>query len=211
IRALAPNATITVQARHSFQAEMASHMGAAHLLSGENGSAAVARYTGAKHFQRRFGGELLIGGFYAVYDTVGTHATVQNALRWTRAGGAVVLTGSHLAPMLLDMTPVWHQEVRLLGATGHGTERWPANAPQVSWGGDDGGRVSTFSLAAALIRERRLTPQRLITHRFPLGEVRRAVQTARDKVEHKTIKVLLDIRDIPAVPPTETEIELEQS
>ena len=210
IRALAPNASITVQARHPFQGEMATHLGATQMIEAGNGSAGVARYTGAKHFRRRFGGELLIGGFDAVYDTVGTRDTVQNALRWARAGGAVVLAGSHLAPMLLDMTPVWHQEVRLLGATGHGTERWPANAPQVSWGGDDGGRVSTFGLAAALIRERRLTPQRLITHRFPLREVRRAVQTARDKAEHKTIKVLLDIRDIPNVPLTEAEVDLEQ-
>src|SRR5262249_26248766 len=110
IRALAPNATITVQARHPFQAEMATHLGATQMLDAGSDSASVARYTGAKHFRRRFGGELLIGGFDSVYDTVGTRATVQNALRWVRAGGAVVLAGSHLAPMRLDMTPVWHQE-----------------------------------------------------------------------------------------------------
>jgi threonine dehydrogenase-like Zn-dependent dehydrogenase len=209
IRALAPNAAITVQARYPFQAEMATQLGAARMLDARDGSADVARYTGAKHFRRPFGGEMLVGGFDAVYDTLGTQATVQNALRWVRAGGAVVLAGSHLAPMLLDLTPIWHQEVRLLGATGHGTERWPANAPRVSWG-DDGGRVSTFALAAALMRERRLTPQRLITHRAPLREVRRAVQIARDKAEHKAIKVLLDIRDVPNVPLTEAEVDLDQ-
>ncbi|MGZ3638432.1 MAG: hypothetical protein ACXVCX_11420, partial [Ktedonobacterales bacterium] len=82
---------------------------------------------------------------------------------------------------------------------GHGAENWPGIAGLATWGGDNGGRVSTFALAAALIREGRLTPQRLITHRFPLREVRRAVETTRDKAEHHTIKVLLDIRDIPAI------------
>lgn len=199
LRAMSPHVVITVLARHPFQVEMATHMGASRILYPEDGAAGVARYTGARHFRRRFGGELLIGGFDAVYDAVGTPSSVQNALRWVRAGGAVVLAGSHLAPMTLDMTPVWHQEVQLIGATGHGTERWPGNAPFASWEGVDGGRVSTFALAAALMRERRLTPQRLITHRFPLREVRRAIEVARDKAQHKAIKVLLDIRDVPSV------------
>ncbi|MGH2515127.1 MAG: hypothetical protein ACRDHP_05680, partial [Ktedonobacterales bacterium] len=63
-------------------------------------------------------------------------------------------------------------------------------------GGDNGGRVSTFALTAALSRERRLTPHRLVTHRFPLREVRRALAVAHDKEAFRAIKVLLDIRDV---------------
>jgi threonine dehydrogenase-like Zn-dependent dehydrogenase len=206
IRALTPHAEITVQARYSFQAEMASNLGAAHILSAADGSADVARYTGAHRFSRPLGGEMLVGGFDAIYDTVGTDDSLQSALRWVRAGGTVVLAGAHLAPMRLDMTPIWHQEIRLLGALEHGTERWPGNAALVGWQADGGDRVSTFALAAALLRERRLTPQRLITHRFPLREVRRAVEVARDKAEHKAIKVLLDIRTVPNLPLDELEL-----
>ena len=86
----------------------------------------------------------------------------------------------------------------MLGATGHGTENWPNDAgpsPWAGWMGDNGARVSTFALAAALMRDQRLTPQRLITHRFPLREVRQALEVAKDKRTHHSIKVLLDIRD----------------
>lgn len=199
IRALSPNAHITVLARYPFQVEMATHLGATRMLYPEEGSAGVARLLDAQHFKRRLGAELLIGGFDVVYDTVGSSATLQQALRWVRGAGTVVLVGSRMTPMRLDMTPVWHQEVTLIGATAHGTEGWPGNAGLATWSGGDGGRVSTFALAAALVRERRLTPQRLITHRFPLREVRRAVETARHKAEHHAIKVLLDIRDVPEV------------
>ena len=199
IRALSPNVNITVLARHPFQIEMATRMGATRILYQEDSTAGVARLTGAQHYRKRFGGELLVGGFDVIYDAVGTPETLQNALRWARAGGAIVLVGEHLTPMRLDMTPLWHQEIQLIGSAAHGMESWPGNAGITTWGGNEGGRVSTFALAAALIQERRLTPQRLITHRFPLREVRRAIATARDKNEHRSIKVLLDIRNVPSV------------
>jgi threonine dehydrogenase-like Zn-dependent dehydrogenase len=160
----------------------------------------VARLTGARHFKRRFAPDLLVGGFDVVYDCVGSADSLQDALRWVRGGGTVVLVGARRAAMELDMTPLWHQEITLVGATGHGTESWPGSAGVAHWGGDNGGRISTFALAAALIREGRLTPQRLITHRFPLRHIRIAVQTARDRAEHDAIKVLLDIRDVAPMP-----------
>jgi threonine dehydrogenase-like Zn-dependent dehydrogenase len=200
LRGLSPNTLITVEARHPFQAEMASTMGASHLLSPAEGSAGVARYTGAKRFSKRGGAELLIGGFDAVYDTVGTEDSLQRALHWVRAGGAVVLAGAHLGRMRLDLTPVWHQEVRLFGALEHGSERWPGDTVLSGWAADSGGRVSTFALAAALMRERRLAPQLLITHRFPLREVRNALAVVRDEAEHHAVKVLLDIRDVSNIP-----------
>lgn len=199
VRALSPNANITVLARYPFQVEMATHLGASRMLYPEEGTAGVARLMDAQHYKRKLGGELLVGGFDVVYDAVGSSATLQNALRWVRGGGTVVLVGSQMTPMRLDMTPLWHQEITLIGATAHGTESWPGAAGMANWAGADGGRVSTFALAAALVRERRLTPQRLITHRFPLREVRRAVETARNKAANHAIKVMLDIRDVPAV------------
>lgn len=198
VRALAPNANITVRADYPFQIEMATKMGATRILYREEGMASVARITGGRHFKRRFGPELLLGGFDVIYDTLGTPGSIQAALRWARAGGTVVLAGQHLAPMQLDLTSIWHQEISLIGATAHGTESWPGGQGPVTWG-DSGGRVSTFALTAALIRERRLTPQRLVTHRFPLREVRRALAVAHDKEAFRAIKVLLDIRDVAGV------------
>lgn len=196
LRVLAPNANITVRADAAFQVEMATRMGATRILYKEDGTAGVARITGARHFHRRFGPNLLLGGFDVIFDTTGTTTTLQAALRWVRGGGKVVLVGKRIESMRLDLTPIWHQEIALIGATGHGTETWPGGQGMAAWSGENGGRVATFALAASLIRERRLTPARLVTHRFPLREVRRAVAVAHDNDEHRAIKVLLDIRDV---------------
>ncbi len=193
LRALAPHAAVTVLARYSFQAEQAERVGAMHILRRDDQAAEAARITGGRHYAGRHDTEVLAGGFDVIFDTVGTAETLQRALRWVRAGGAVVQTGMRLAPMQLDLTPVWQREIQLFGAAGHGSESWPGGSELLDWGGQSGGRIETFALAAALIRQGKLTPQRLVTHRFPLRELRYALRTARDKAAHGTIKVLLDI------------------
>ena len=55
------------------------------------------------------------------------------------------------------------------------------------------------------MRERKLTPERLVTHRFALADVRHAIRVANDEKEHKAIKVLLDISDAPVISPHEIE------
>jgi L-iditol 2-dehydrogenase len=202
VQIFSPDASITALARYPVQIEMATRMGATSILYYDDGMAAVARHTGGQHFKRRFGSGMLVGGFDVVFDTIGSAQTMQNAIRWTRGGGVIIEAGSHLAPSSLDLTPIWHEEISVLGATSHGTEQWPANTAGSSWLGQAGGRVSTFALAATLIRERRLIPERLITHRFPLREVRYALEVARDKATHRSIKVLMDIRNLqnPGLP-----------
>lgn len=55
---------------------------------------------------------------------VGTEATLATALRCARAGARVMLVGVKLAPMKLDLTPVWYEEVDLRGFHAHGVEEW---------------------------------------------------------------------------------------
>jgi threonine dehydrogenase-like Zn-dependent dehydrogenase len=196
VQALAPGGTaITVIAQHPFEAEMAARVGAAHVIYDENVPASVARLTQAKRYQRRGGAELLVGGYDVVYDSLGTSASLQNALRWAREGGAVVLLGTRRAPLRVDLTPIWYREVDLLGAWQHGAENAPGGHGSGTYGWGDGGRESTFLVASRLMREQRLTPERLITHRFPLREYRQALATARQRAEHRSLKVLLDMRD----------------
>jgi len=193
LRALAPNVTITALPEHAFQVELATLSGATRILYKEDGTAGVARLTGAKHFRTPLGAELLVGGFGTVYDTLGTASSLQGALRWVCDGGTVVLVGRQLARMQIDLTPIWHREISLVGALAHGTETWPGGVGPSAWG-VDGGRASSFALAAAHMRDRRVLPERLITHRFPLREVRRAIATARDFPLHRAVKVVLDAR-----------------
>jgi threonine dehydrogenase-like Zn-dependent dehydrogenase len=194
-QALAPDGTaISVIAEHAFEAEMAARVGAANVIYDDNISASVARLAQAKRYQRRGGAELLIGGFDVVYDSIGSSASVQNALRWAREGGAVVLLGTRPVPLRVDLTPIWYREVSLLGGWQHGAENAPGGQGD-AYDLGEGGRDSTFFVASRLMREQRLTPERLVTHRFPLREFRQAMATARDRAEHRSIKVLLDMRD----------------
>jgi len=140
----------------------------------------AARITGGKLYTGKFKNRMILGGFDVVYDCIGSDKTLQDSLRWARAGGTVVLAGVKLKPMRVDLTPVWYQEVSLIGLYAHGPEEW------------DGLRQSTYDLTADLLLKKKLLVEGLITHRFPLKDWRAAVRTARDK-RSGAIKVLLDI------------------
>lgn len=189
LRALAPDVTVSVMARHAFQVEQATRLGAAHILYPQDSDRGVQQTTGAQLYKGVFGSKMLLGGYDVVYDTIGTQRTLNDALRWTRAGGALVLVGLSLHKMRMDLTPVWYQEVKLIGSMGHGVETWPYGSPD---------RRSTFDVAAELIERGYLTPEKLITHRFALTDYPVALRTAADKAQTRSIKVVFDYALLPA-------------
>jgi threonine dehydrogenase-like Zn-dependent dehydrogenase len=182
VRALQPECEISAVAQFPWQAELAAAYGADHVfLSGEDGFAETARLTGAKLYEGRAGNRMLLGGFDVVFDVVGMESTLNHALRWTRAGGTVVLVGVHLHRMKLDVTPVWYQEVDLIGAVGHDVVVW------------EGETVSTFELAMRWMQVGKLDCAALLTHRFPLDEYRQAFAVAMDKERYRSIKVAFEL------------------
>ena len=189
IRALVPQAEISVAARYPFQVEQATRLGAAHILYPQDGYQAVQRTTGAQLYQGFMGNQMLLGGYDVTYDTIGKQSTIHNALRWTRAGGAVVVVGVSLHLMHLDLTPVWYQEVDLIGTVAHGSETWPVGTRS---------RHSTFAIASEMIVLGQVNPAQLITHRFPLSEYQRALTTAINKTDSRAIKVVFDYSLQPA-------------
>jgi len=138
--------------------------------------------TGARLYRGRAGNRMLLGGLDVVYDVVGAAGTLNNALRWVRARGMVVLVGVNLHRMRLDVTPVWYQEVDLLGAVGHDV---------VSWQGET---LSTFELAMRWMQAAKLRCEGLLTHRFHLDAYRTAFLTAADKRRCRAVKVAFDLK-----------------
>ncbi len=189
IRALVPDATVSVMARYPFQIELATRMGAAHILYPQDSYQGVERATGAKLFKGMFDNKMLLGGYEVIYDTVGNKETIHNSLRWARAGGTVVLTGLSLHTMHLDLTPIWYQEIDLVGTLGHGMEIWPIGSHEYR---------STFAIAADMIESGQLQPEKLITHRFALNNFREALSTATAKSRSRAIKVVFDYALLPA-------------
>ncbi len=181
IRAIQPACEITALVQFDWQAEFAIKSGAHHtFLARDDGFAQVARLTGAKEYSRN-GNRMLMGGFDAVFDVVGIASTLNNALRWTRAGGTVVLVGVNLHRMKVDLTPVWYQEVNLIGAVGHDVVTW------------DGESLSTFELAMKWMQAGKLNCDGLVTHRFALDDYRQAFAVATDKKTYRSVKVVFEI------------------
>jgi threonine dehydrogenase-like Zn-dependent dehydrogenase len=182
-RAAAPAAEITAMARYRHQARAAHALGADHVLTGKfDPYGVVAALADARRYTGLLGNETLVGGFDVVYDCVGTAATIQDALRWTRAGGSVVVVGIDLNLLTADLSPVWHDEVDLLGSYISGAETW------------EGERLSTFDLTARWFADGKLSADGLITHRFHLDEYRAAIETAGDKSQ-RSIKVVFQFTD----------------
>ncbi len=189
VRALAPQAEISVLARHPFQIEQATRLGAAHIIYPQDSYIGIQRATGAQLYQSAFGSRMLLGGYDVIYDTVGSQKTLHHSLRWARTQATVVLVGLSLRTMHIDLTPVWYQEVNLLGSMGSDLETWPSDSNE---------QRSTFEVTAKLIKRRLLQPEQLITHRFPLNNYQAAITTAAEKRQSRAIKVVFDYSLLPA-------------
>ena len=187
IRLLAPEASVSVLARHAFQVEQAARLGA-QIIYPQDSYKEVQHITGAQLHQGLLGNKMLLGGYDVIYDTVGSRRTTHDSLRWARAGGTVVMVGTHLFRMRVDLTPIWYQEVNLIGATGQGMEYWPLGTDETA---------STFEVAAELIQQKLLHPEKLITHSFALSDYRNALLTAAHKGHNRAIKVIFDYSKQP--------------
>jgi threonine dehydrogenase-like Zn-dependent dehydrogenase len=177
VRAVAPGCRITALARYDHQAEAARRLGADDVLR-RGDYASIAQATGARYYQAPLNRGMLLGGFDLVFDCVGSGRTVEDSLRWTRAGGAVVLVGVDMSRARVDLNPVWYQEVDLVGSLAHGADEW------------QGRRCHTYEWVYELFRSGRLTEAGLITHRFPLRDYRQAIATSMDKKSARPIKVV---------------------
>ncbi len=184
LRYLEPGVEMTAVAQFPWQAPLAREFGADHVfMAGDDGYTESAHLTGGRLYQGRLGNRMLMGGFDLVYDVVGQTNTLNNALRWTRAGGTVVLVGVNLHRMKLDLSPIWYQEVDLIGAVGHDVVEW------------QGEELSTFELAMCWMLAGVLRTAPLLTHCYPLAKYREAFERAVDKGETRSIKVAFDLRD----------------
>lgn len=178
LRALSPGCQVFAAARYPQQIERAKTWGA--TIAERDLWQAAQQQAGAQTFVGDFGNKTALGGFDFVYDCVGSDATIGQSLRLARSGGTVVLVGVNLKPVKVDLTPVWHEEVDLIGEIAHGGETW------------NGKRVLTFDVTAELIRDGKIQTDGFITHRFKLEQWKQAVQTAVDK-NSGAIKVVFDL------------------
>ena len=84
-----------------------------------------------------------------------------------------------MAAITYDETPVWWQELKLIGVDAHGMEEW------------EGRKLYTFDLVQEWIRDGKYKTDGFITHRFPLDRYKDALKLAMENPPDM-IKIVLD-------------------
>lgn len=184
VKVVEPDARVSVMARYPHQQKAAQKLGADQVISDADPYQAVAEATDGKYYQAPMNRGMILGGFEVIYDCVGSQDTIYNSLRWARAGGAVVLVGIDLGELKVDLNPIWYQEVDLIGSHTFGMEDWR------------GQHRHTFDWVIEMMQEGLVHPDELITHRYPLDEIKRAIEVAEDKSQ-QSIKVMIQLEDLP--------------
>jgi threonine dehydrogenase-like Zn-dependent dehydrogenase len=118
-----------------------------------------------------------VGGFDRTFVCIGSARAMDDAMRFTRAGGTIVLLGNATTMNRIDWTPLWLKELTVRGSLCYGTHR------------HGGPPRSAFAEAAELIAAGRAPIGPLVTHTFPLAEHRRAIAAAMDKGDARSVKV----------------------
>lgn len=181
IKAIHPECEVTVLARYDFQSQMAEKLGAKNILTGKDGYQGIAKASGGKFYSAPLNKGAIVDGFDIVYDCVGNADTLNDALRWVKAGGKVVLIGSSLNPMKkLDLVPLWYSQLELVGVVAHGHEHF-ANKEK-----------HTYDWVFEFMRNGSFPTDGLITHRFPYEDYKQAIALANGhKGTPKAIKVIM--------------------
>jgi threonine dehydrogenase-like Zn-dependent dehydrogenase len=180
LRALGSGARVIGVAKYPFQGDMARRFGVDEVIYLREGDyfQAVAEATGGRLYEPALGKRVLVGGADLVYECVGSECSVDDALRFTRGGGTVVLVGLAAIPKRVDWTPIWLNELTIKGSVWGGTETF------------QGRKVRTFQLALEWMAEGKLDLSPMLTHRFRLDDYRRALAVAASKSRHQVVKAV---------------------
>ena len=174
IRALHCRANVTCIARYEHQRHLALQLGAEHVLLWRSDQSTAQRYraladhTGARCLPAPFGNQAVVGGFDLVYDCIGTGRSLTDAAKWARAGATVLEVGTP-AISLVETTPIWLNELTVMGCYGRQIENY------------NGRRMHTYQIIFDLITSQRLQPRQMLTHTFAITDYRRALATIADR------------------------------
>jgi threonine dehydrogenase-like Zn-dependent dehydrogenase len=178
-RVVRPNApcTVVVGAKYPRQRELAASLGADQVVPPDHLARAV----------RRAAGSLVLGGRLTegadvVFDCVGTSTSITESLSLVRPRGRVVLVGMP-GRVTVDLAPLWHRELTLVGAYAYGNETTPD---------PDSPDRRSFELAIDLVGGAQLG--RLVSALYPLERYEEALAHAGAAGHRGAVKVAFDLR-----------------
>ena len=185
IRALGHANRITAIVRHGFQAELAESLGATYVLRLSRRTTKRDRYQvvaedcGGTRLSGRVGNQALLGGYGLTYECTGTRRGLTSALKWTQSRGTVVAVGT-TGIARIDTTPIWFDELEVIGANGRQVERV-------------GGRsVHSYDLVLQWLANGRLDLTPLRATRFGLSAYRTALEALLHRSKGPIVKAAFD-------------------
>ena len=122
---------------------------------------------------------MLLGGVDIIYDTVGKHGIFNKAIRWLKARGTYVKVGYQMTNVTFDETPIWWQELNIIGVDSYGMETYKNE------------KIQSFDLVVKLLNEGKLNLDCFITHRFKMSEYKKGFRQCLTHPK-ETIKVVLE-------------------
>jgi threonine dehydrogenase-like Zn-dependent dehydrogenase len=171
LRAGGSRCRLIVVAKYRHQQETARRLGADVVIgAGASLREDLARELGVEFHPTELGPPTSLGGADVTFDCIATARTLDDAMRFTRARGAVIVVGMPGVPDGVDWTAMWHKELDVRG----------------SYTSDEETFGSAVATAARLDAE--LSP--LVGARFPLEEWADALHCALHSGESGVIKTV---------------------
>lgn len=185
LHALCPEVEVTVLGRHGFQAEFAERLGARRTTlpsRSKDYREELARVAGTRLHRPILGERIGVGGFDRCFLCVGSAAATEDAMRFTRAGGEIVLLGNVARLKSVDWTPLWLKELRMRGSLCYNEH---------SHGGAD---RDSFALALELAAGGKAGPVgSLVTSILPVESFEEALALSRRRSDAPNVKIALSM------------------
>lgn len=178
LRELTAAGRVIVVAKHERQRELARRFGASDVVAPTEAVRGVRRATRALALSPEYSAPFLLGGVDVAIDAVGSTSSLDMALRATRAGGRVVLSG--MPTPGADLSPAWFRELAVVGAYASAAAEPAADG------------AGAFDLALRLAAAAPLDG--VVGATYPLHRWREALDHASSAGRLGTVKVAFDVR-----------------
>ncbi len=187
LKALAPGASVTAIVRYDHQERLARRFGAVDIIRVRRGEKKAERYqqvadrVEGRRFDAMFGNQGLTGGYDVVYDCIGSGESLTDAMKFTHGRGVVVECATSTITVV-DTTPLWFAELKVIGCYGRSIEDY------------QGRSMHTYDVVFDMIAKGSLQLDGLITHRFRLEDYRQAFQMMIHRGREGLVKAAFDHR-----------------
>jgi threonine dehydrogenase-like Zn-dependent dehydrogenase len=184
---------VVVGARYPHQRRLADELGATDALGPDQLGRAVRRASGSLAVGPASTARLrLTGGADVVLDCVGSAGSLTSAFELVAPRGRVAMIGMP-GSTRVDLAPLWHREITLVGAYAYGTETVTPPAADPATAGGAARSMRTFDLAFEVVAAKRTG--RLVSATYPIERFEEALAHAGSAGRRGAVKVAFDFSE----------------